>query len=162
MGHPLRINRMWLCYLPSTIPRAPRSLRSLFPRAIYSLRRFAPCFDIRPALILPFYSSGPIPSSTIASLCLRCRPLRNEGTIAMTNTEKYSISNKAINMHSRGPTEQHFYVWEPHRGYLHKVKKVSWCPLIKEGQLSHKYAIASSVEPMNLLSKGSNESLPKY
>ena len=36
------------------------------------------------------------------------------------------------------------------------------CPLIKEGQLSHKYAIASPVEPMNLLSKGSNESLPKY
>ena len=35
-------------------------------------------------------------------------------------------------------------------------------PLIKEGQLSHEYAITSSVEPMNLLSKGSNESLPKY
>ena len=35
-------------------------------------------------------------------------------------------------------------------------------PLIKEGQLSHKYAIVSSVEPMNLLSKGSNKLLPKY
>ena len=35
-------------------------------------------------------------------------------------------------------------------------------PLIKEGQLSHKYAIASPVEPMNLLSKGSNDLLPKY
>ena len=34
--------------------------------------------------------------------------------------------------------------------------------LINEGQLSHKYTIASPVEPMNLLSKGSNESLPKY
>ena len=68
--------------------------------------------------------------------------------------------NKATNMHSRGPTEQHFYVWEPHHGYLHKLKKVSWCPLIKEGHLSHKYAIASPVEPMNLLSKGPNESLP--
>ena len=40
-------------------------------------------------------------------------------------------------------------------------KMVSY-PLIKEGQLSHKYAIASYVEPMNLLSKGSNKSLPKY
>ena len=40
-------------------------------------------------------------------------------------------------------------------------KMVSY-PLIKEGQLSHKYAIAIPVEPMNLLSKGSNESLPKY
>ena len=34
-------------------------------------------------------------------------------------------------------------------------------PLIKEGQLSHKYAIVSPVEPMNLLSEGSNESLPE-
>ena len=25
------------------------------------------------------------------------------------------------NLHSRGPTKQHFYVWEPHCGYLHKV-----------------------------------------
>ena len=37
---------------------------------------------------------------------------------------------------------------------------MSWYPLIKEGQLSHKYAITSPVEPMNLLSKGPNESLP--
>ena len=35
--------------------------------------------------------------------------------------------NKAINMHSRGSTEQHFYIWEPHCGYPH----------IKEGQWSH-------------------------
>ena len=33
-------------------------------------------------------------------------------------------------------------------------------PLIKEGQLSHKYTIASPVESMNLLSKCSDESLP--
>ena len=46
--------------------------------------------------------------------------------------------NKAINMHFRGPTEQHFYVWEPHCGYLLKVKKVSLCPLIEEG---HRLAI---------------------
>ena len=56
------------------------------------------------------------------------------------HTEKYSISNKAINMHSRGPTEQYFYVWEPYHGYLDKVKKVRWYPLIKKGQQSHKYA----------------------
>ena len=29
--------------------------------------------------------------------------------------QKCVIFNKAINLHSRGPTEQHFYVWEPHR-----------------------------------------------
>ena len=54
--------------------------------------------------------------------------------------QKCAISNKAINMHSRGPTKQYFYVWEPHHGYLHKVKKVRWYPLIKKGQRSHKYA----------------------
>ena len=47
------------------------------------------------------------------------------------HTEKYSISNKAINMHSRGPTEQYFYIWEPHCGCLHKVKKVCWYPQLK-------------------------------
>ena len=111
----------------------------------------------------------------VASLCLRCWPLRNEGTIAMTIIfknalvphanellQKCAISNEVMNMHSRGPAEQHLYVWESHRGYLHKAEKVRWCPLIKKGQQSHKYTIASPVEPMNLLSKGSNESLPKY
>ena len=46
--------------------------------------------------------------------------------------------NKAINMHSRGQTEQHFYVWEPRCGYLLKVEKVSLCHLIEEG---HRFAI---------------------
>ena len=40
-------------------------------------------------------------------------------------------------MQYRGPTEQHFYVWEPHLGCLNKVKKVSWYPLTKEGQCWH-------------------------
>ena len=56
------------------------------------------------------------------------------------NIEKCVISNKAINMHSGGLTEQFFCILEPHRGCLHKVKKVRWYPLIKEGQRSHKYA----------------------
>ena len=41
-------------------------------------------------------------------------------------------------MHSKGPTKQYLYTLEPHHGCLYKVKKASWCPLIKEGQLSHK------------------------
>ena len=41
-------------------------------------------------------------------------------------------------LHSRGPTKQHFYVWEPHCGYLHITRKVHWYPLIKEGQRFHK------------------------
>ena len=49
--------------------------------------------------------------------------------------EKCVISNKAINMHSRGPTEQSFAFWS-----LHKVKKVRSYPLIKKGQRSHTYA----------------------
>ena len=61
-------------------------------------------------------------------------------------TPSYQIAPKMCDfqrshkMHSRGPTEQHFYVWEPRCGYLHKAKKVRWYPLIKEGQRSHKYA----------------------
>ena len=54
--------------------------------------------------------------------------------------QKFVIFNKAINLHSRGPTEQHFYIWEPHHGCLHKVKKVCWCRFIGEGQQSQKYA----------------------
>ena len=42
------------------------------------------------------------------------------------------------NLHSRGSLKQHFYIWEPRCGYLLKVKKVSWCPLIEEG---HRLAI---------------------
>ena len=54
---------------------------------------------------------------------------------------KYDL-NKAINIHSRGPTEQHFYVWEPCCGYLDKVKRANGA--------------------INMPSKGSDESLPKY
>ena len=56
------------------------------------------------------------------------------------HTEECVISNNAINMHSRGPTEQHFCTLEPHRGCLHKVKKVCSYPLIKRGQRNDKYA----------------------
>ena len=51
--------------------------------------------------------------------------------------EKCVISNNAINMHSRWPTEQHFCALEPHHGCLHKVKEVCSYPLIKKGQWSH-------------------------
>ena len=44
------------------------------------------------------------------------------------------------NLHSRRPTKQHFHVWEPR--CLHKVKRAN--------------------EAINMHSKGSNESLPKY
>ena len=66
--------------------------------------------------------------------------------------QKCVIFNKAINLHSRGPTEQHFYVWEPHCGYLHKVKKVCWCPFIGEGQQSHKYAFQRANRTIKLKS----------
>ena len=52
--------------------------------------------------------------------------------------QKCVIFNRVINLHSRGPTEQCFYVWEPHRGCQNKVKKVCWCHFIGEGQQSHK------------------------
>ena len=57
---------------------------------------------------------------------------------------------QAINLHSRGPTDQHLYVLEPHRGCLHNLKKVSWYPLIKEGQQSHKYAFWRANEAIKM------------
>ena len=72
-----------------------------------------------------------------------------------------SISEVPYHCHMQGKQ----YKPPRHKKYLTQIptywKMVSYL-LIKEGQLSHKYAIASPVEPMNLLSKGSNESLPKY
>ena len=56
------------------------------------------------------------------------------------NIEKCAISNKAINMHYRRSIEQHFCVLEPHRGCLHKVKKVRSYELIGEDQGSNKCA----------------------
>ena len=55
-------------------------------------------------------------------------------------------------MHSRGPTKQYFYVWQPHRGYLHKGKKVSWYPPppIEKGRWSHKYALYTKVWNLTL------------
>ena len=47
--------------------------------------------------------------------------------VKCAGTPSLKRANGAINMHSRGPTKQHFYVWEPHCGY----------PLIKEGQWSY-------------------------
>ena len=54
------------------------------------------------------------------------------GTPMLSNhIEKCVISNKAINMHSRWPTEQYFSALEPHSGCLHKVRKVFWYPSLK-------------------------------
>ena len=40
-------------------------------------------------------------------------------------TPSFERANRAINMHSRRPTKQRFYVLEPSHGCLHKGKK---CP----------------------------------
>ena len=45
--------------------------------------------------------------------------------------QKFVISNKAINMHSRGSTEQYLCALEPHHGCLHKVKKCPGAPSLK-------------------------------
>ena len=75
------------------------------------------------------------------------------------------------NLHSRGSMKQHFYVWEPRCGYLHKLKRANGAinmhskgsneslpnidspygkmvsyPLIKEDQLSHKYTFLRASE----------------
>ena len=38
------------------------------------------------------------------------------------------------NLHSRGPMKQHFYVWEPHCGYLQKTKLSQSIVFIKLNQ----------------------------
>ena len=53
---------------------------------------------------------------------------------------KLPIFGRAINMQSRRPTEQCFYIWKPLHGCLHKVKKVHRYPLIRKDQQSNKYA----------------------
>ena len=47
--------------------------------------------------------------------------------------QKCVIFNEAINLYSRGSTEQHFYVWEPRCGCLRKVKKCAGTPSLKRG-----------------------------
>ena len=54
--------------------------------------------------------------------------------------QKRTIFNEAINMHSRGPVEQHFYVWEPHCGCCLQAKKVQFYTPLVGGQRSNKYA----------------------
>ena len=76
--------------------------------------------------------------------------------------QKFAIFNKAINTHSRGLTEQHSYVWEPHHGCLHKVKKVCWYPQIGKlcwsphaNKLLQKFAIFNKA--INTHSRGLTE-----
>ena len=54
--------------------------------------------------------------------------------------QKRAIFNEAINMHSRGPVEQHFYVWEPHCGCCLQAKKVQFYTPLVRGQQSNEYA----------------------
>ena len=64
-------------------------------------------------------------------------------SLALLSRYPFNGSIKLLNnLHSRGSMKQHFYVWEPRCGYLHKVKR------------------ANRAIIMN--SKGSNELLPKY
>ena len=89
------------------------------------------CQNIENALVPPCYQIAP---------SYRKMSQYPHAIKLLHHTEKCVISNKAINIHSRGPKEQFSCVLEPHRGCLHKVKKVSWYPLIKKGQRSHKCA----------------------
>ena len=83
------------------------------------------------------------------------------------------------NLHSRGSMKQHFFIWEPRCGYLHKVKRANGAinmhwkgsneslpnidppygkmvsyPLIKEGQWSHKYTFLRDNRAINMHSRG--------
>ena len=76
---------------------------------------------------------------SLASLCRwgtlpRFALLLGGRSLALLSRFPFNGSIKLLqNLHSRGSMKQHFYVWEPRCGYLLKVKKVSWCPLIEGG-----------------------------
>ena len=75
----------------------PRSLRELFPQAISSLRRFAPCFAIRPSATTPFILRGPYPLLDFASLSLRCQPRRPTRSCSKAQVEaKKTIIRKTL------------------------------------------------------------------
>ena len=63
----------------------------------------------------------------------------NHKNVNCTGTSSLKRVKGAIHMHYRGPTEQRFYVREPHqRGSMGPpYRKVRSYPLIKEGLLSH-------------------------
>ena len=123
------------CFAPPTNANYARS--SLFAKANIGFRLFAV------GLLASLAHEIPIPvfaqRSLFAKANIGFHSMLPHAIKLLHHTIKYSISNKAINMHSRGPTEQYFCVLEPHRGCLHKVKKMRWYPLIKKGQQSHKY-----------------------
>ena len=151
MGRTLRLS-LRACRLLTQTTAFAHLLGGLGPRA------FGPVVELE----------SPFPSS-LGACCLQLSlhagipaPLARSHTIVICKENNMNPPPQEVphkNSHQR-KTSQKFQTI-----VLIKIptywKMVSY-PLIKEGQLSHKYAIASSVEPMNLLSKGSNESLPKY
>ena len=107
------------------------SLRSITKSQLSLDAGFSPSFH--PPSIIPYHNHAYETNRFLQSIKLY------EKTFTKLMHQKCVIFNKAINLHSRGPTEQYFYVWEPHCGCLHQVKKVCWYPCIREGQQSHKY-----------------------
>ena len=111
----------------------------LLATSLCSLLRHTPCAYFTILVI------GAHPSSSITLLCLRCRPLRNEGTIAMTIILKnvlvppcYQIAPKMCileGQRSKISTFGSLIV-----GTSIKWKKCPGAPSLKRGQWSHKYA----------------------
>ena len=91
---------------------------SRFPQSlIYLLHRFAQSLSIQ-----WFHQIAPsllsVANIFAPSLC----SVANICSLASLSRFPFNGSIKLLqNLHSRGPTKQHFYVWEPRCGYLHKV-----------------------------------------
>ena len=93
------------------LPRAPCSLHSLFPQATYLLRRFAPCFDIRPSAYFTPLVVGAHPLLDYRFTLSVVLAPQNEGTIAMTIILKMC--------------------WYPHANkLLHHIEKCAGTPMI--------------------------------
>ena len=63
----------------------PCSLLELFPWAIYSLSRFAPCFPILPSASYPICRRGPSPPRLLLRSVCGAGPNENEGVVASIN-----------------------------------------------------------------------------
>ena len=70
------------------------------------------------------------------------------GNKLLHHIEKCVISNNAINMYSRGPTEQHICTLEPHRECLHEVKKCDRTPSLKRANGAINMHSKEPMEPL--------------
>ena len=127
----------------------PRFAQLLGGRSLASLSRWGDAPSLRSVAggcslaSLSRWGDAPSLRSVTGGMLPRVAQSLGRRSLALLSRFPFNGSIKLLqNLHSRGSMKQHFYVWEPHCGYLHKVNRANGA--------------------INMHSKGSNESLPKY